>query len=55
LSCHIVSLPIFSYKTTLKGYILNLCPQYYACLCVTLVHFHINSPFLLCSSNGKHC
>jgi hypothetical protein len=36
-------LPIFSYKTTQKGYILNLCSQYYAFLCVTLVHFHINS------------
>jgi len=43
LFCHIVSLPIFSYKTTLEGYILNLCPWYYAFLCVTLVHFHINS------------
>jgi len=43
LSCHIVLLPVFSYKTTQKGYILNLCPHYYTFLCVTLVLFHINS------------
>jgi len=39
LFCHKVLLPVFSYKTTQKGYILNLCPQY----CVTLVLLHINS------------
>jgi len=42
-SCHIVLLPVFSYKTTQKGYILNLCPQFYVFLCVTLVLFHIHS------------
>jgi len=42
-SCHIVLLQVISYKTTQKGYILNLCPQFYAFLCVTLVLFHIYS------------